>query len=149
MSWTKLLAERRVVAEPATPQEIDDLRQVVDRNLQDARAAGLSDDGRFNFAYSAARTLTTIVVRACGYRVKGTGGGHYNTFQALESADDAFANLAAYFDTCRVMRNESSYDEAGVVSVTDADELVREAGEFKKIVQQWLKSRHPDLAWVD
>jgi hypothetical protein len=146
MTWKKLLAEKRVVREPANKQELGDLRAVVARSFSDAQALNLSSDGKFGFAYNAARTLSTIVVRACGYRVKSQGGGHYNTFLALEAADPGFARLAAYFDTCREKRNEFSYDEAGVVSSTEADELEREAVQFAKEVETWLKTRYPGLA---
>jgi hypothetical protein len=86
MSWDKLLKERRVALEPTTKDEIDDLRALYKRYLTDANVEALSDDGRFDRAYGAARTLATIVIRAEGYRVKGQGA-HYSTFRALEAAD--------------------------------------------------------------
>jgi hypothetical protein len=145
MTWRKLLAEKRVAREPANKQELDDLRAVVARSFSDAQALNLSPDGKFGFGYNAARTLSTIVVRASGYRVRSQGGGHYNTFLALEAADPVFARLAAYFDTCREKRNEFSYDEAGVVSATEADELEREALQFAKEVDAWLTRNHRGL----
>lgn len=146
MSWTQLLADKRVATEPATKQELDDLRGVVARSIKDAQAINLSADGKFGFAYNAARSIATIVVRASGYRVKSQGGGHYNTFLALGAADPAFAALAVYFDACRVKRNEFSYDEADVVSDTEADELETKATQFAVDVEAWLKANHPNLA---
>lgn len=129
-TWAKLLAEKRVAAEPATKQEIDDLRAVVARSLRDSKAINLSADGKFGFAYNAVRSLATMAIRAAGYRVKSHGGGHFNTFIALEAVSPAFAASAAYFDICRQKRNELSYDEADVVSETEADELEANAGQF-------------------
>jgi len=40
------------------------------------------------------RLLANIIVRASGYRVKSDGGGHYNTFLALKTADPIFAKKA-------------------------------------------------------
>jgi hypothetical protein len=57
---------------------------------------GLSHEQRFIIAYDAARTLSLMIVRACGYRPK-MRGAHYNTFRALETADPAFTKLATCF----------------------------------------------------
>ena len=60
MSWAKLLG-RYVTAEPTSKAELDNLRSIVTRSLQDAVAAGLSADARFVMAYDAARTLSLIL----------------------------------------------------------------------------------------
>jgi hypothetical protein len=101
MTWTKLLASKTVTAIPPTKGELDNLRSIVTRSLNDVAATGLSADSRFIMAYDAARTLSLIIVRAAGYRPRSVGG-HYNTFVALEAAEPAFAALSAYFDGCRI-----------------------------------------------
>ena len=117
------------------------------RNMADSRIEALSDDGRFEHAYGAARTLATIVIRAEGYRVRGQGGAHYNTFLALEAADPGqFAGYAQYFDTCRGKRNELSYDVADVVSRTEVEEILDELGRFERTVEGWLARRWPELS---
>jgi len=83
MSWTQLLADRRVTAEPPSKQELDNLRSIVARSLKDVTAPGLSADTRFVLAYDAARTVSLIIVRAEVYRPRSVGG-HYNTFLAWE-----------------------------------------------------------------
>ena len=116
------------------------------RSLADARLEGISTDGKFGHAYDAARALATMVVRAAGYRVRVHGGGHYNTFLALEAADPKlFARQAAYFNACREKRNELSYEMAGVVSELEAEELLREVPEFETAVSRWVDARHPEL----
>ena len=145
MTWKQLLAENRVAAERASRTEIKDLRAVVRRNLADGQIRKLSDDGRFGHAYDAARILANIIVRASGYRVKSDGGGHYNTFAALKAADPAFAKKAVYFDACRRKRNHSLYEQANVVSNTEAEELLFHATGFSLEVDAWLKKHHPDL----
>jgi hypothetical protein len=82
MSWIKLLASKTVTSLPATKAELDKLRSIVARSLNDIAATGLSTDMRFILAYDAARTLSLMIVRAAGYRPKAVGG-HYNTFVAL------------------------------------------------------------------
>jgi hypothetical protein len=143
MSWAKLLG-RYVTAEPTSKAELDNLRSIVTRSLQDAVAAGLSADTRFVLAYDAARTLSLIVVRSEGYRPR-SGGAHFNTFLALQEANPAFATISTYFDGCRTKRNGCEYDVAGGVSDTDADTLLKEANQFKIDVEAWMKVRHPNL----
>jgi hypothetical protein len=74
MSWKKLLAEQRVGREKTSKKELDELRKMVAVNLQDARVTGISAQGRYEFAYNAARLLATVVVRASGYRIIAKGG---------------------------------------------------------------------------
>src|SRR2546430_1286090 len=51
MSWTRLLGESRVTAEPTSKQELDNLRAIVQRCLSDTNAIGLSHEQRFIIAY--------------------------------------------------------------------------------------------------
>jgi hypothetical protein len=145
MSWKKLLAEKRVTRMAPSKAELDNLRSIVTRSLKDVAAPGLSADARFIMAYDAARTLCLIVVRAAGYRPRAVGG-HYNTFLALETAEPAFAALAAYFDGCRMKRNDCEYDFAGGVTETDADGLLKAARKFAVDAETWVKTHHPTLA---
>ena len=147
MTWKELLEQQRVERRAATKKELQELRSVARRSLADARLEGLSIDGKYGHAYEAARALATMVVRSAGYRVRAHGGGHYNTFLALEAADSKlFARQAAYFDTCRVKRNEFSYESAGVVSEMETQELLREVREFESITEVWIRDRHPGMA---
>jgi len=98
-------------------------------------------------AYDAARTLSLLVVRASGYRPRARGG-HYNTFLALEMADQAFAALSAYFDGCRMKRNSCEYDFAGGVSDTDAEGLLTAVLKFAVDAETWINARYPHLAWA-
>src|ERR1700685_799639 len=104
MHWDKLLSDGRVTRADPSRQELDNLRSIVARSLQDVTAPGLSADARFVIAYDAARTLALIVVRSEGYRPRSLGG-HYNTFLALEAVDLTFATVSAHFDGCRIKRH--------------------------------------------
>ena len=86
-----------------------------------------------------------MIVRAEAYPPRSVGG-HYNTFIALEAADPAFATLSAYFNSCRMLRNQSEYDFAGGVSDSDADQLLCEVKKFAIDAEAWIKARHPHLA---
>ena len=67
MTWLDLLNAQRVRAHRTSPQEIHDLREVVERDLKDARLDVLSDDRRFATAYNAVLQLTKIVIACEGY----------------------------------------------------------------------------------
>ena len=43
-------------------------------------------------------------------------------------------------------RNESEYDFAGAITLTEADELVRIARQFASDAQAWIIQNHPALA---
>ena len=56
-SWTKLLVEKRVATEPPSKRELDEFRAMAALNLKDAKVSDISAQGRFEFAYNAARLL--------------------------------------------------------------------------------------------
>jgi hypothetical protein len=146
MSWTTLLAEKRVAQEPTSKNELDELRAMVATNLQDAHIPGLSAQGVYEFGYNAARLMATIVVRASGYRVTAKSGHHYFTFQALQAADPAFLKTSIYFDIARDRRNEFSYDAPVSISDTDADDLVKAVEQFQSDAEAWIKVKDRTLA---
>ena len=148
MSWTKLLGDKRVAAEPAARQELDDLRQMVAAELRDAHVAGVSAKGKYEFAYNAARLMATVAVRASGYRVSAKVGHHYFTFQALQAVDPSFAAVAIYFDDARDKRNDFSYDGPARISDTDAADLLAAVERFRGDAEAWVAANHPALVAV-
>jgi len=142
MTWTDLLNKRTVQPHSTSRNEIAALRAVVERDLQDASLKGLSADRRFATAYNAALQLSQITIHCAGYRVKIGGGHHQKTFEAVRLAVAApeVEDLADYFDLCRRKRNDIDYDAAGIVSETDADELLVKAKEFQVIVEDQIKN---------
>jgi len=81
MDWQGLLARRVVEPQPPDRGEIDDLREIIARSLHNASVEGLTEDGRFVFAYMAVRSLATLAIRIEGYRVTTRGGAYFNTFE--------------------------------------------------------------------
>ena len=145
MSWITLLSENRVAVEPSSKSELDHLRSIVDRCFSDMHVVGLSDEQRFIVAYDAARTLALMIVRAEGYRPK-KFGGHFNTFAGLQAADAAaFNTTGAYFQICRMKRNDSEYAMAGGITIAEADELVKSVTQFAIDVEGWISARYPGL----
>jgi hypothetical protein len=53
-------------------EEIQNLLGIVERDLRDCRAQGVSSDWRFAIAYNAALQAATAALAAAGYRPPGT-----------------------------------------------------------------------------
>jgi uncharacterized protein (UPF0332 family) len=142
LTWTGLLADRRVKPHKTSLAEIQALSAVVERDLKDAKVREVSADRRFATAYNAVLQLATMVVACSGYRVAGSGH-HETTLRAFEIAMGAEASaLAAYFQTCRRKRNQVDYDMANVATDYEADDLVEKAGEFRTLVSSWIEKHH-------
>jgi len=145
MSFQDLVNGRSIDQQPTSRTEIQELLRVAARSLRDADAKGLSPEGRFALAYDGALQLSTIALRCAGYRTRGEGH-HWAVFDALPDMIDDTADIAGYFQTCRAKRSTAIYRRASVVSEAEADELVREVGEFDRLVRKWLKAEYPQYA---
>lgn len=129
----------------SSAQEINNLLEIVDRDIRDAEFREVSPDWRFGIAYNAALKLCTILLYAKGFRPERTLA-HYRTIQSmpliLGSYKEADGN---YLDTCRTKRNTLEYDYAGGITHEEADELVIFVSELKQEVVEWIKKKHPEL----
>ena len=125
-------------------KEVSDLLKIVQRDLKDAGGA-LSSDWKFGIAYNAALKLCTILLHVEGYKSE-RNLQHYRTIQALPLIlGSAKKGDAQYLDSCRAKRNIAEYDRIGVVSATEADELIDFVKTFKDEVTNWLNKNHPEL----
>ena len=144
-TWKSLLAEHLVKPHKTSLAEIQHLYAVVERDLKDARIRELSADRRFATAYNAVLQLATIVIACSGYRVAGLGH-HETTLRAFEIAMGGQSSaLAAYFQTCRRKRNQVDYDMTNVATESEADDLVKQAEEFRRLVRAWVEKQHPQF----
>jgi hypothetical protein len=144
MSWAELLEENRVERHRTSAEEQIAPRAVVERNLADAQVDAVSADTRFGCAYEAALVLATAVIAVSGYRSKGAGH-HRTVFEALPLAVSGKATRedARYFDRCRRLRNEFSYEAAGVVAARDVADLLSRVFEFRARVRAHVELRFP------
>ncbi len=132
-------------AEPTSRDEIKSLLAIVDRDLKDATVAGVSEDRRFEAAFSAARTSATIALRASGYRTSTQAGHHVKTIESLELTINADSKLVQRLKTLSKKRNATSYDSAGTVSAQELELAIRTATELRRTVVAWLEKNHPEL----
>lgn len=127
-----------------SPQEIADLFGAADRDLHDCSLKGLSEDRRLAIAYGAALACAMAALAACGYRAP-REAHHYRVIQSLAFTIGADVKLVARFDAFRKKRNIGDYERAGLVSETEAREMVALALALRKRVQDWLGEHHPHL----
>lgn len=137
------MAEGRLAKHETSKQELGDLRRAVNRNLSDAAIATLSSDNRFALAYEAGMLLAKMFIACAGYRAKGLSP-HQTTFTALKLAMGSnIENTASYLDRCRRMRNELSYDTAGIVTNAEAVEILEEVKELNNRIEIWINEHYP------
>lgn len=117
--------------DPASPRELQGLRESAVARLEDANRADLRFDSRFDLAYNAAHALALYALRRLGYRSE----NRYLVFQTLPHT----ANLPP--ETWRVLakaherRNLAEYE--GHLERDDLllAELIAAAGRLRVIVE--------------
>jgi hypothetical protein len=145
MNFSQWLAEERLRTHKTDKVEIRGLLDIAQRDLKDAAISEVSTDRRFLIAYEAALTLATFPLYCKGYETHGKGH-HWLTFRLLpEVMGEKYADLAAYFDQCRIKRNVGTYDRGGQISELELDELRTEVVSFQGEVVDWLNQNYPHL----
>ncbi|HUT90724.1 MAG TPA: hypothetical protein VMY37_14570 [Thermoguttaceae bacterium] len=129
-----------------TVAQIQQLLRVVDRDVSDAQAKGLSADGKFEHAYDAALQLCLIALLASGYQVPKGAGLHKRAIDSLRyTLGDRWSDTADHVERCSRLRGQAIYERVGVVSEEDADDLLNTARQLRTDVINWLKENHPML----
>lgn len=142
MSFKRLLDEGKIRPHKSSRQEIGDLFAIVERDLKDAALKGLSADRRFVTAYNAVLQAATALMHCMGYRAIGAGH-HATTFEFLRAAlGKEFEERIDYFDRCRIKRNMTDYDRAGVISEKEANDLLEEARQFSATIREIIGRRY-------
>jgi hypothetical protein len=124
--------------------EIRDLLQVVERDLADSDAEGLSADWRMNIAYNAALQAATIALAAAGYRAA-RESYHFRVIQSLRETISVEAGVVTTFDAFRKKRNITGYERIGLVSDADAEAMRVLAVRLRDDVVAWLTKHHARL----
>ena len=133
-----------LTAHRTSGNEVRDLLAVVERDLADSEAEGLSPDWRMNIAYNASLQAATAALAAAGYRAS-RDQHHYRVIQSLRETLRIDVQTANTFDAFRRKRNVSGYERIGLVSDADADAMRALAVRLRDDVVAWLKKDHPDL----
>lgn len=133
-----------LTAHRTSRNEIRDLLDVVERDLADSAAEGLSADWRMNIAYNAALQAATAALAAAGYRAS-REQHHYRIIQSLRETIGADATLVNTLEAFRKKRNVTGYERVGLVSDADAESMRALAVQLRDGVAIWLRTYHPHL----
>ena len=140
------MASKGVQRHRTSKNELDNMRELIARDLADAAVPGLSADRRFATAYNAALQGANMAIACAGYRVTGKTGHHRITLECVRLAlGSAVGNYADYFETCRRKRNKIDYTLSHVATETETKEILKKATEFYELVEAWIASRAPAL----
>lgn len=132
-------------AEPSSADEIRGLVGIVTRSLKDAKVEAISDDLRFQAAFSAALTAANIALRASGYRTRMQAGHHQKVVESMQLTMKADPKLIQKLLVFSKKRNATSYDAAGSVSQQDLQQAIKTADELQRHVIDWIREHHPEL----
>ena len=146
MSWTQLLANKDAQKHTTSKPELDNMRELIARDLADAALAGLSADRRFATAYNAALQAANMAIACAGYRITARIGHHKLSLECATLALGKSAeSLTDYFETCRRKRNQIDYTLSHVATEAEAKEIVTKATEFHALVETWISKNHPEF----
>ena len=125
-------------------EEIQNPLGIVERDLRDSRAEGISNDWRFAIAYNAALQAAAAALAAAGFRAS-RDSHHYRVIQSLELTVAKDAKFVRSFDAFRKKRNVSNYDVGGGISDREVAEMTALAESLYQDVEQWIRANHPAL----
>ena len=112
MSLEKWVEYGWLKAEPSSPEEIRDLFSLIERAVNDARVEAISDDLRFQAAFSAGLTAANLALRASGYRTRVQTGHHQKIVESLEFTIQSDPLVIQKMRVFSKKRNATSYDVA-------------------------------------
>ena len=137
MKIEELLKKRRIHRHKASPEEIERLLDLSDRDIRMARLTMAEDwDWAFSIAYNAVLQSARAYMYSQGYR-PAAEQGHKNTFAFMRAAlGDELASTIGYFDRMRKKRNQAIYDVAGLITEKEAKAILRNAIKFVGTVKK-------------
>ncbi len=146
MSLQNWLQSGYLLKHQATVAEVQKLLKLVDRELSDAAASGLSCDARFQHAYNAALQLCKLALHASGFEAVRGPGHHSRWIESLpHTLGSQQAPISKYLSTCSAQRRRIEYDDAGVVSEQDAKDLLDTARQLRTGILAYLRTNHSKL----
>src|ERR1700679_1874291 len=145
MSLEKWVEYGWLKAEPSSPEEIRDLFSIITRAVNDARVEAISDDLRFQAAFSAALTAANLALRASGYRTRVQTGHHQKIVESLALTLKSDPKLIQKLKVFSKKRNATSYDVAGNISEQELEQAIKVAEELQQSISTWLGLNHPEL----
>ncbi len=130
MSYSKLLADRKIRREPGVKAQVGDQQAAARRDLEAARKFGSDEEWTFNIAYNAMLAGRAVMFSE-GYRPTTGEGGHAAVIKFLRiRLDPSFRPMLDLMDRMRRQRHRITYEAIETVSSTQIAEALKTAEEF-------------------
>jgi hypothetical protein len=118
-------------AEPPDQAEFNNMINSAKRSLKDAGIDGLSDEGKFVSAYTAAHILSLAALRGHGYR----SSNRYQVFQCLVHTVAFDQAKCRMLGKCHNLRNVAEYEGHLEITPQLLKELIGITVELLKLVE--------------
>ena len=140
MKYDELLNSRRIRKEKVSRVEIEHALDRAERDLKTAQTLIDRDcDWSFAVAYDAVLQASRAYMFAQGFR-PASSESHKNTFAFMRLAmSKDYEALMAYFDRMRNKRNQAIYEIAGLITETEARNILKKAESFVAMIREELK----------
>lgn len=140
MTIDDLLKEGKLHNFEAKSEEIDKCLEIAKRDLSLAEKILEDDlDWCFSITYNAIFQACRAYMFSLGYR-PATPEAHKTTFEFMElTIEEPFKEIITYFDRVRKKRHRTIYDQAGLVTRKEAEELLQLAKSFITEIEKRLK----------
>lgn len=113
----------------ASTDEIKNLFGIVERELRDAAAQGISLDAKLGMLYNAALKLADVALRRAGYRATGSRHHYYVTNSIPLTMGDEWTRETRFLVQIQKLRHRADCESVGVATEIQVTEL-------RKIVEQ-------------
>ena len=142
MSIEELIQQGSIHPFEATRGEIEKAMAIARRDLALAeKLVGENLDWCFSIAYNAVLQACRAYMFHSGYR-PASAEAHKATFEFMEIAVEApLKKSISYFDRARTKRHRTLYNDVGLISEREAEELLRKAKEFLSYTESKLRER--------
>jgi uncharacterized protein (UPF0332 family) len=142
MSLDKLIGDGNIHPFKATPEEISKAMEIARRDLSDAKGIlRESLDWSYSIAYNAVLQACRAYMFQRGYR-PASAEKHKATMAFMQvSVDDPLKETVDYFDRVRKKRHRVIYDEVGLISEKEAQQLIQKADEFISWIEKQLTAK--------
>lgn len=139
MTIERLLREGSIHPFSATPDEINKAIEIARRDLSLAESiVKESQDWCFSIAYNAVLQACRAYMFHLGYR-PASAEAHKVTFEFMRlSVQGPLKETVSYFDRARKKRHRTIYDEVGLVTEKEAEELLKKARQFLSYIESEL-----------
>jgi len=140
MEYDELLKSRRIRREKISRVEVEQALDRAERDLKTARTLIEQDrDWGFAVAYDAVLQASRAYMFAQGFR-PASSESHKNTFAFMRLAmGKDYEELMTYFDRMRNKRHQAIYETAGLITETEARNIMEKAEGFVTMICAELK----------